>query len=353
MKQLIFPTKRQQYILQILAEFERLSNREILARVKTQFDKASRVTVIRELNHLVEKKLAKRQGKGRNIFYELSVPRLLRPIDAEDYFRKNPDQRTIQQKRINFKHTSDWNAIFQHEELKRIDTITRKFKQHFSKYSPELIKKELERITIEFSWKSSQIEGNTYSLLDTERLIKEHKEAKGKTHEEAVMILNHKNTLEYIWKYPNYFKKISLRKIEDIHTLIIKNLNIQKGLRKRPVGIIGTKYMPYDNIYQIREAIEDLCKLINTLKNPFIKAMAAISGISYIQPFEDGNKRTSRLLGNALLLAYFLCPLSFRSADEIEYKKSMILFYEQHNLFLFKKIFMEQYEFAIQNYFLI
>ncbi len=353
MKQLISLTKRQQHILQILAGFEHVSNREILARVQTQFDKASRITLIRDLNYLVAKKLAKRQGKGRNVFYELSAPHLLRPIDTEDYFQKNPDQRVIQQKRIDFMRIPDWDDIFSGEELKRIDSLTQKFKQHFSKYSPESIKKELERITIEFSWKSSQIEGNTYSLLDTERLIKEHKEAKGKTHEEAVMILNHKSALEYIWKHPVYFKKISLRKIEDIHALIVKGLNIQKGMRKRPVGIIGTKYMPHDNIYQIKEAIENLCKLINTLKNPFIKAIAAISGISYIQPFEDGNKRTSRLLGNALFLAYSFCPLSFRSADEIEYKKSMILFYEQHNLFLFKKIFMEQYEFAIRNYFLV
>lgn len=353
MKQLIPLTKRQQYILQILSEFERMSNREILARAKTQFDKASRVTIVRDLNHLVAKKLVKKQGHGRNISYEISSPRLLRPIKTEDYFGMNPDQREIQQKRINFTRISDWNAIFSREELKRINSLTEKFKRHFLKYSPAETKKELERITIEFSWKSSQIEGNTYSLLDTERLIKEHKEAKGKTHEEAVMILNHKSALEYVYKYPNDFKKISLRKIENIHMFIVKNLNIQKGIRKRPVGIIGTKYMPHDNIYQIKEAIEDLCNLINSLKNPFIKAIAAISGISYIQPFEDGNKRTSRLVGNALLLAYGFCPLSFRSADEIEYKKSMILFYEQHNLFLFKKIFMEQYEFAIRNYFLV
>lgn len=353
MKQLNSLTKRQQYILQILAEFEKMSNREILARAKTQFDKTSRVTIVRDLNRLISKKLIKKQGRGRNVFYTPSSPCLLRPVNVEDYFKINPDQRPIRQKRIDFAKNSDWNDIFSREELKKINLLTEKFKRHFSKYSPAQTKKELERITIEFSWKSSQIEGNTYSLLDTERLIKEHKEAKGKTHEEALMILNHKSALEYIYKYPHDFKKISLRKIEDIHALIVKSLNIQKGIRKRPVGIIGTKYMPHDNIYQIKEAMEDLCKLINSLKNPFIKAIAAVSGISYIQPFEDGNKRTSRLVGNALFLAYGFCPLSFRSADEIEYKSSMILFYEQHNLFLFKKILMEQYEFAIQNYFLI
>ena len=75
--------------------------------------------------------------------------------------------------------------------------------------------------------------------------------------------------------------------------------------------------------------------------------------ISYTQPFADGNKRTSRLLGNALLMADNICPLSFRSIDESEYKKSVILFYEQNNLRMFKELFIEQFKFAIENYFLI
>ena len=73
--------------------------------------------------------------------------------------------------------------------------------------------------------------------------------------------------------------------------------------------------------------------------------------ISYIQVFEDGNKRTSRMTGNAVLLAYNLCPLSFRSIDEVEYKKAVILFYEKNNLNYFKQLFIEQYDFAVNNYF--
>jgi Fic family protein len=73
--------------------------------------------------------------------------------------------------------------------------------------------------------------------------------------------------------------------------------------------------------------------------------------IAYIQPFKDGNKRTSRLLGNAILMAHDICPLSYRSVDEAEYKKAVILFYEQNNISYFKKLFIEQFEFAVQNYF--
>ena len=73
--------------------------------------------------------------------------------------------------------------------------------------------------------------------------------------------------------------------------------------------------------------------------------------ISYIQPFADGNKRTARVLGNAVLLANNICPLSYREADESEYKKAVILFYEQNSARYFKEIFMQQFKFAVDNYF--
>ena len=85
--------------------------------------------------------------------------------------------------------------------------------------------------------------------------------------------------------------------------------------------------------------------------HPLEKALAAVLLISYIQPFEDGNKRTARTVGNALLLAADYCPLSYRSADEIEYKKGMILFYEQNDWSYFKTIFTDQFRQGIEKYF--
>jgi len=73
--------------------------------------------------------------------------------------------------------------------------------------------------------------------------------------------------------------------------------------------------------------------------------------IAYIQPFEDGNKRTSRLMGNAVLLAHDICPLSYRSVKDSEYKKAVLLFYEQNNISYFKQLFIEQFKFAVNNYF--
>ncbi len=94
------------------------------------------------------------------------------------------------------------------------------------------------------------------------------------------------------------------------------------------VGVVGTRYRPIDNEFQIKEALEKTVKIINTVGNPLLKSLIAILLISYIQPFEDGNKRTSRMLGNALLLAYSFCSTFLLvSIEEVDYKKAMILFY--------------------------
>jgi len=144
-----------------------------------------------------------------------------------------------------------------------------------------------------------------------------------------------------------------LGKIESVHNLIIDGLNIESGLRKNPVRITGTQYLPMNNQHQIREAMEKTIQAVNKLPDYFSKTVFIMVMISYIQPFADGNKRTSRLLGNALLMADNICPLSFKSINETEYKKSVILFYEQNNLRMFKELFVEQFKFAVENYFLI
>ncbi len=91
---------------------------------------------------------------------------------------------------------------------------------------------------------------------------------------------------------------------------------------------------------------------MNSVENEFEKTLISIVLISYIQPFADGNKRTARLIGNALLMGSNNCPLSYRSIDPMDYKKAMLLFYEQNNLSMFKELFINQYTFAVNNYFL-
>jgi len=116
---------------------------------------------------------------------------------------------------------------------------------------------------------------------------------------------------------------------------------VSKNIRSRSVGITGSAYKPLDNEHQIKENLEKMCALINSKDNGFEKALFAVTLISYIQPFEDGNKRTGRMVSNAILIGYDACPLSYRSVEAMDYKKAMLLFYEQNNINAFKKIFIE------------
>jgi len=151
--------------------------------------------------------------------------------------------------------------------------------------------------------------------------------------------------------YPDYLIPLTVSKIEDIYSLLIKELGIDRNIRQRRVGITGTNYRSLDNEYQIKEAIRDMCNLVNSRQNVFEKALLLLVLISYIQAFNDGNKRTARIISNAILINYGYCPISFRAVDSIDYKKAMLIFYEQNNITAFKKIFIEQFEFAVKTYF--
>lgn len=345
--------KRQLNILEFIRKREKANNLEIKEHLKKDFGEISRVTVVRDINKLLENKVIKKQGKGRSVWYqEAAAGGLLAFFGAEEYFKLEPDRREAAFKRFNFGIFNNLKNIFTAEEIAELGRMNNEYRRKIKKLTPAVMKKEFERLIIELSWKSSRIEGNTYSLIDTEILIKQHQEAKGHSKEEAIMILNHKKALDCIADKRSDFKTITFHKIENIQRLIVQDLGIRHGLRNIPVGITGTVYKPLDNKHQIEEAAEKFVKTINRLKDPFSKALISILMISYIQMFEDGNKRTARLLGNAILLANDVCPLSYRSMDESDYKKAIVLFYEQNSARFFKELFIEQFKFAVENYFL-
>ena len=165
------------------------------------------------------------------------------------------------------------------------------------------------------------------------------------------MLLNHKEALDFILANPDYISPLAVSRIEDIHSLLIDGLGIDRNIRNRRVGISGTNYKPLDNEFQIKEALQDLCLLINSRESILDKSFLALVLLSYIQPFSDGNKRTARIISNAILINNKYCPISFRTVDSIDYKKAMLVFYEQNNISVFKKIFIEQFEFAVNTYF--
>lgn len=294
------------------------------------------------------------EGKARATRYRLSPQaQLLTPLDLDTYFALDVDDRQVQTS-FNFdliREQLPAVKLFSDEENVHLQELQTEFHRHLNEMSDQEYRKEMERLGIDLSWKSSQIEGNTYSLLETERLLRDSKTAAGKTKEEAVMLLNHKDALRFILDNPDYLQTLSVGHIEDIHQLLTKELSVDRGIRHRRVGITGTNYHPLDDEFQIREAMHDTCDLINGKENVFEKALLALVLLSYILAFSDGNKRTARITSNAILIANGYCPLSFRSVDSIDYKKAMLVFYEQNNIYAFKQIFIDQFEFAVKEYF--
>ena len=342
---------RENEILQYLHYHPGSSRSEIEAGMNLT---ESPATVKRILASLVDNGSVLVSGQGRATRYGASPQaQVTMELNIDTYFEKETDEREVQTS-FNFDLINEILPnveLFTAEEKEHLNTLQAQFTRNLEGITPTEYRKEMERLGIDLSWKSSQIEGNTYSLLETERLLKEKQTASGKTKEEAVMLLNHKDALDFVLADPKNLREISVRRIEELHTLLVKELDVDKGIRKRRVGVTGTNYRPLDNEYQIREALEDTCRLINSKENVFEKALLALVLLSYIQAFADGNKRTARITSNAILIANRYCPISFRSVDSVDYKKAMLIFYEQNNISAFKKIFIDQFAFAVNTYF--
>ena len=338
-------------ILQFL-HYHPLANRtEIMAGLTKA---PSDSTMKRLLSAAVKEGNIETAGRGPATKYKLTPQaHVTMPLDLATYFDKDIDEREVQES-FNFDLIRDVLPkveIFTKEELEVLNAAQMEFEKNTEGMTELEYRKEMERLGVDLSWKSSQIEGNTYSLLETERLLKDKQTASGKTKEEAIMLLNHKDALDFVLDIPDYLKELSVHRIEDIHSILTKELEVDRNIRHRRVGITGTNYRPLDNEFQIREALEDTCTLVNGKNNVFEKALLTLVLLSYIQAFVDGNKRTARITSNAILIANGYCPISFRTVDSIDYKKAMLMFYEQNNIAAFKKIFIEQFLFAVKTYF--
>ncbi|PLW93359.1 MAG: cell filamentation protein Fic [Marinilabiliales bacterium] len=342
---------RAQIIIDFVKKAKECSSKEIFDGINISISYA---TLKRILTKLKSENYLSSKGKGKGTKYFISPTyEVIQPFDLEKYYEKEIDEREIK-KNFNLSIITDVlskHSVFSDNDLSKLNELQEVFINNISQLTHNEYKIEFERLAIDLSWKSSQIEGNTYSLLETERLLKEKETASGKTKEEAIMLLNHKDALDFILENPDYLNPLAVSKIEDIHSILTKDLAVERNLRKKRVGISGTNYRPLDNEFQIAEALENSCILINNKKNIFEKALLTLVLISYIQPFMDGNKRTARIVSNALLMNEKHCPLSFRTVDSIDYKKAMLLFYEQNNISIFKDIFIDQYEFAVKTYF--
>ena len=349
MNDTILLNDRQKSILKIIEENGELSRARLTNQLFLE-KSVSRITLIRDINHLLKVKLLTLKGRGRATRYlPANTNPLLTYLDLKEYFAKETETR---KGKIEFDKAvfGKLKNLFIAGERKTWLESGTEFKKRTSRLDINIKKRELERFIVEFSWKSAQIEGNTYDLLETETLLTQNIEAKGHSKEEAVMLLNHKKAFDKILKNKKNFRKLNLKKIVELHQNLTGNL-VTAGIRKQAVRIAGTTYVPPLSRPDLRRNLQKTVKLINETSFPPEKALIAAVMIAYLQPFVDGNKRTSRTLSNAILVAYDFFPLSYRNVDVNEYKKTLIAFYEQNNLYHFKRIFSQQLKFALNNYF--
>jgi hypothetical protein len=211
----------------------------------------------------------------------------------------------------------------------------------------------LGRLLIDLSWNSSRLEGNTYSLLDSKRLIEFGEESRGKNRVEAQMILNHKDAIEFLVESAGEIA-FDRYTILNLHALLANNLladpNAVGRLRKIAVGIEKSVFHPLEVPQLIEECFDQLLGKAAAIKDPFEQAFFFMVHVPYLQPFDDVNKRVSRVGVNIPLIKANLAPLSFTEVPRTTYVEAVLGVYELNKTDLLKDVFMWAYERSAARY---
>ena len=204
----------------------------------------------------------------------------------------------------------------------------------------------LNRLLIDLSWNSSRLEGNTYSKLDTRRLIEEAQETEGKSPTEARMILNHKRAIEFMVDSIDDIG-FDRRTILSLHAMLSRNLMPDKEaegrLRRILVEIGESVYTPPIIPHKIEESFESVLSKAAAIDDPFEQSLFALIQLPYLQPFEDVNKRVSRLAANIPFIRENLSPLSFEDVEKEDYILAMLGVYELNRVEPVKELFIWAY----------
>lgn len=211
----------------------------------------------------------------------------------------------------------------------------------------------LSRLLIDLAWNSSRLEGNTYSLLDTRRLIDLGQEAEGKDRIEAQMILNHKDAIEFLVSGAQDigFDRMTLL---NLHALLANNLladpDAAGRLRRIPVLIERSAFHPLEVPRIIDECFQEILAKAGAIADPFEQAFFVMVQLPYLQPFDDVNKRVSRLAANIPLIKGNLAPLSFAEVPRETYLQAVLGLYELRRIELLRDVFLWAYERSADRY---
>lgn len=213
-------------------------------------------------------------------------------------------------------------------------------------------RRAIENLLIDLSYASSRLEGNTYSYLDTEVLIKYHESAEWKSKDETQMIINHKNAIEYIIQARNEFH-LTKQDFCELHAILWKWLihDTYLGIfRTSPVQIGWSRYSPPDIPTLIEWEFGLFLEKLRAIENPLEQSLFILVFIPYFQAFIDINKRTSRLSANIPLIAHGFPPVSLIEVKERDYINAILAIYELNDTNLMAELFAKNYVLNMKRY---
>lgn len=211
----------------------------------------------------------------------------------------------------------------------------------------------LSRLLIDLSWNSSRLEGNTYSLLETKRLIEFGQEAEGRDRLEAQMILNHKDAIEFLVGNAEEID-FNRQTVLSLHGILANNLLIDERaagrLRHVGVGIEGSVYHPLESPQLVEECFNQVLAKTAAIADPFEQSFFIMVHLPYLQPFDDVNKRVSRTAANIPFIKMNLSPLSFVDVPRSLYTQATLAIYELNRIELLRDVFVWAYERSAARY---
>lgn len=312
---------------------------------------ASPPTVWRLLKRLIDEGKLEVTGKARATRYRLAGVAVIRAHLTTPYNRRNP---TTYNKTFLDRYVPDKSFYLNAPDRQRLREAGRLAAPPLP--AGTYARRILEKLLVDLSWASSRMEGNTYNILETERLIRFGEEASGKDRKEAVMILNHKEAIQYV--VDNLADlTISRQDMLNIHALLSDGLLADPAmagrLRRFPVGIAQSNYKPLDDRFAIEEEFEIMIEKAAAITDPFEQSFFLLVHVPYLQAFEDVNKRTSRIASNIPLLKADLAPMSFLTMNDSDYVSGLIGVYELNNVSLLREAYIDAYLASAENYRLI
>lgn len=349
------PESAQQLLRSLQGESGGLSLAEILARHPA----VTRRTAQRWLAQLAKEGLVTAVGAGRARRYLVAAPSDIPLATASKEILAYVEQPIAARKPIGYQQellldyrpNETWYLPRPlRERLRRMGELAPEQKRLAAgTYGRALVS----RLLIDLSWASSRLEGNTYSRLDTQRLIEESREATGAAAIETQMILNHKAAIELLVDNTDAirFNRFTLL---NLHSLLAENLlpnpNDEGRLREHVVEIGTSVYRPLAVPAQIERMFDILLEKAAGIKDPFEQSFFALVHLPYLQPFADVNKRTSRLAANMPLIRANLCPLTFLGVPRQTYVQAVLGVYETARIELLRDLYVWAYERSTREY---